>query len=230
MSRASWDEGALGILSRTHLLKHRGPVQGCAAPSGLARAPTGLQARVAPVQRGCVAGGVQIEVREDGPVNQSVFDTLTAKSLGQSLGQRQETGTPGLRDQMVPKSSGEGLCSDSLADLGCSQLGDPSPRVSDRPPEGHDRPGPYQALLYGPATKPSRVIPCCGGSDDAKSGFTSLYADSSPDADVASLPRSKQQSITMLPGAQLLRQDIWARHWATPSILQNKLDIYKTLF
>lgn len=184
LSRASWDEGALGILSRTHLLKHRGPVQGCAASSGLARAPTGLQAGVAPVQRGCVA--VQIEVRDDGPVNQSVFDTLTAKSLGQ----RQETGMPGLRDQMVPKSSGEGLCSDSLADLGCSQLGDPAPRVSDRPPEGHDRLGPYQALLYGPATKPSRVIPCCGGSDDAKSGFTSLYADSSPDADVASQPRS----------------------------------------
>lgn len=92
--------------------------------------------------RGRVANGVQIEVREDGPVNQSVFDTLTKKSLGQ----RQETGMPGLRDQMVPKSSGEGLCSDSLADLGCSQLGDPALRVSDRPPESLDGLGPYQTF------------------------------------------------------------------------------------
>lgn len=101
--------------------------------------------------RGCGADGIQIEVREDGPVNQSVFDTLTKKSLGQ----RRETGTPGLRDQMVPKSSGEGLCSDSLADLGCSQLGDPAPRVSDRPPESLDGMEPYQASLYGLSTNPA---------------------------------------------------------------------------
>lgn len=134
-----------------------------------------------------VANGVQIEVREDGPVNQSVFDTLTKKSLGQ----RKETGMPGLRDQMVPKSSGEGLCSDSLADLGCSQLGDPALRVSDRPPESLDALGPYQTLLYGLANKPSRVIPCNSGSDNAKSCFASLYADSSPDTEHASQPRVK---------------------------------------
>lgn len=117
--------------------------------AAFARPPTGAPCR------GCLRGrgadGVQNEVREGSPVNQSVFDTLTEKSLGK----RQETGTPGLRDQMVPKSSGEGLCSDSLADLGCSQLGDPAPRVSDRPPEGLDRLEPYQTLLYGPATNPA---------------------------------------------------------------------------
>lgn len=146
---ASWDEGAMGILSRTHPLKHRGPVQGCVASSGLCSCSHGAPDRDACV--GCGADGIQIEVREDGPVNQSVFDTLTKKSLGQ----RRETGTPGLRDQMVPKSSGEGLCSDSLADLGCSQLGDPAPRVSDRPPESLDGLEPYQASLYGLATNPA---------------------------------------------------------------------------
>lgn len=137
------------------------------ASSGLARAPTGLQGRGAYVGAVLTVSKLR-SVSEDAPVNQSVFDTLTKKSLGQ----RQETGTPGLRDQMVPKSSGEGLCSDGLADLGGSQLGDPAPRVSDRPPECLDGRGHikhcYTVFAINPAesflvivatTMPRAVLP-----------------------------------------------------------------------
>lgn len=153
MIEVSWDEGTLGIFIKDPSVEtsrassrmcchkwvrscsHGAPRPGCLRGSG--------------------ANGVQIEVREDSPVNQSVFDTLTKKSLGQ----RQETGTPGLRDQMVPKSSGEGLCSDSLADLGCSQLGDPAPRVSDRPPESLQT-GAISSIAIWPLlpTKPSHSL------------------------------------------------------------------------
>ena len=157
--------------------------------------------------RGCGANGIQIEVREDGPVNQSVFDTLTKKSLGQ----RRETGTPGLRDQMVPKSSGEGLCSDSLADLGCSQLGDPAPRVSDRPPESLDGLEPYQALLYGLATNPAESYLAIVVVVMPRAVLQVFIADSSPGAEFASQPWSKQPAhYPEAAGRPSLSQDICA--------------------
>lgn len=148
--------------------------------------------------RGRGANGVQIQVREDSPVNQSVFDTLTKKSLGK----RQETGTPGLRDQMVPKSSGEGLCSDSLADLGCSQLGDPAPRVSDRPPESLDGLEPYQVLLYGLATNPAESFLVKVVATMPRVVLPVSRLTQAPTQNSRPQPRSKQHSTTELQSAK----------------------------